>query len=391
MAITIFFCKFTIKLMYQRIIENIIKEKINSGKAIVLVGARQVGKTTLINKILERKECLFLDADDPTVRILLTNPNTQQIRSLIGNHKTIFIDEAQRIREIGITLKIITDQFKDVQLFVSGSSSFYLGNLLNEPLTGRKWEYELFPISWEEYENKLGFLEAEQQIENRLLYGFYPEVLNNSGNERETLKNLVNSYLYRDILAFSEIRKPEVLEKLLQALALQMGSEVNYNELSQTVGINKVTVQRYIEVLEKGYIIFRLNSFNRNIRSEIKRNKKIYFYDNGIRNMILGNFSPLDLRSDKGALWENFLMSERRKQNIYKMTYTKMYFWRTKQQQEVDFVEEKDDIITGFEFKWRAKNKAKLPKTFIDMYKAKIEVVDRGNFREFVILTQVQN
>ncbi|MBU0473478.1 MAG: ATP-binding protein [Bacteroidetes bacterium] len=373
--------------MYARILENIVKEKINSGKAIVLVGARQVGKTTLINKILEKKEFLFLDADDPTIRNLLTNPNTEQIRSLIGNYKTVFIDEAQRISDIGITLKIITDQFKSVQLFVSGSSSFELGNKLNEPLTGRKWEYELFPISWEEYENKLGFLKTEQQIENRLLYGFYPEVLNNSGNEREVLKNLVNSYLYRDILAFSEIRKPEVLEKLLQALALQMGSEVNYNELSQTVGINKVTIQKYIEILEKGYIIFRLYSFSRNVRSEIKRNRKIYFYDNGIRNMIIGNFSPLDLRIDKGALWENFLISERRKQNIYKNTFAKMYFWRTKQQQEVDFVEEKDGIISGYEFKWQVNRKINLPKTFISKYNSEITVIDRTNFRNFVAIT----
>jgi len=263
--------------MYSRTLENIVKEKIGSGKAIVVIGARQVGKTTLIKKILSQKKFLFLDADDPTVRTLLTNPNTEQIRVLLGKNDTVFIDEAQRIDNIGITLKIITDQFKDVQLFVSGSSSFDLGNKLNEPLTGRKWEYELFPISWEEYEKKIGFLISEQQIENRLLYGFYPEVLNNIGNEKEVLKNLVNSYLYRDILAFSEIRKPEVLEKLLQALALQMGSEVNYNELAQTVGINKVTVQRYIEILEKGSVIFRLKSFNRNLRSEIKRNKKVYF------------------------------------------------------------------------------------------------------------------
>ena len=373
--------------MYLRILENIIETKINSGKAIIVVGARQVGKTTLIKKILNGKKYLFWDADDPTVRNLLTNPNTEQIRTLIADNKIIFIDEAQRINGIGITLKIITDQFKSVQLFISGSSSFDLGNKLNEPLTGRKWEYELFPISWEEYEKKIGFLKSEQQIENRLLYGFYPEVLNNSGNERETLKNLINSYLYRDIISFSEIRKPEVLEKLLQALALQMGSEVYYNELSQTVSIDKITVQKYIEILEKGYIIFRLNSFSRNIRSEIKRNRKIYFYDNGIRNMILGNFSPLDLRLDKGALWENFLISERRKQNIYKNTFAKMYFWRTKQQQEVDFVEEKDGSIMGYEFKWKAKNKIKLPKTFKEKYNAEIEVIDRDNFRDFVTIT----
>ena len=219
--------------MFTRTLENIVKRKTDSGKAIVVVGARQVGKTTLLKEILKDKKFLFLDADDPSTRSLLQNPTTEQIRTFIGEYKYVFIDEAQRISGIGVTLKIITDQFKGVQLFVSGSSSFDLGNELNEPLTGRKWEYELFPISWEEYENKIGLIKTEQQIENRLLYGFYPEVINNQGKERETLKNLVNSYLYRDILAFSEIRKPEVLDSLLQALALQVGSEVNYNELSQ--------------------------------------------------------------------------------------------------------------------------------------------------------------
>jgi len=369
--------------MFDRTIENTIKEKIKGGKAIVVVGARQVGKTTLLKEILKDKDYLFLDADDPSTRSLLQNPTTEQIRTFIGEYKYIFLDEAQRIPGIGLTLKIITDQFKKVQIFVSGSSSFDLGNELNEPLTGRKWEYELFPISWEEYEDKIGFIKSEQQIENRLLYGLYPEVINNQGKERETLKNLVNSYVYRDILAFSDIRKPEVLEKLLQALALQLGSEVNYNELSGLIGINKITVQKYIDILEKGYIIFRLNSFSRNIRNEIKQNRKIYFYDNGIRNMIIGNFSQLDLRVDKGALWENFLVSERRKQNLYKDTFAKMYFWRTKQQQEIDFVEEKNGQIVGFEFKWKSK-KTKFPQNFIETYKAQGLVIDRNNFRDFI-------
>ena len=387
MVVTVFLFTFVLKIrMYQRIIENSIRDKIGSGKAIIIVGARQVGKTTLIKKILEGKEYLFLDADDPSIRQLLFNPNTEQIRSILGENKIVFIDEAQRIDGIGLTLKIITDQFKDVQLFVSGSSSFDLGNKLNEPLTGRKWEYELFPISWEEFEKKEGFVKSEQQLENRLLFGFYPEVLNNKGKERTILKNLVSSYLYRDILAFSEIRKPEILDNLLLALALQVGSEVNYNELSRTIGVNKLTIQKYIDILEKGYIIFRLNSFSRNLRNEIKRNRKIYFYDNGIRNMIIGNFNPLKLRTDVGALWENFLISERKKQNIYKETFARMYFWRTKQQQEIDFIEEKDGKIYGFEFKWKLKSKIKLPETFIKTYNAESKVIDRSNFREFVIV-----
>jgi len=371
--------------MFSRNLEKTIADKINCGKAIVIVGARQVGKTTLIKSVLQKIDYLFLDADDPITRSLLSNPSTEQIRNIVADNKFIFIDEAQRIKGIGLTLKIITDQFKNVQLFVSGSSSFDLGNELNEPLTGRKWEYEMLPISWEEYEKKIGFIKSEQQLENRLLYGFYPEVINNQGKERETLKNLVNSYLYRDILSFSEIRKSEVLEKLLQALALQMGSEVNYNELSKIVGINKITVQKYIEILERGYVIFRLNSFSRNIRNEIKQNRKIYFYDNGIRNMIIGNFNQLDLRVDKGALWENFLVSERRKQNLYKDTFANMYFWRTKQQQEIDFIEDINGEIHAYEFKWKNK-KTKFPKKFIDTYNAKGVVIDKNNFRDFVVL-----
>jgi len=351
----------------------------------MLTGARQVGKTTLLRKIIESSKYLFLDADDPATRSVLTNANTEQLRTLLADHKMVFLDEAQRIPAIGLTLKIITDQFSYVQLLVSGSSSFDLGNAINEPLTGRKWEYELFPISWEEYESKIGFLAAEQQIENRLLYGFYPDVINNQGNEKEVLYNLAGSYLYQDILVYSSLRKPEVLEKLLQALALQIGSEVNCNELANLLGVNKATIQNYIDILEKAYVIFRLPSFSRNLRNEIQQNRKIYFFDNGIRNAVIGNFNPLELRGDKGALWENFLISERYKQIKYKRTYARMYFWRTKQQQEVDYVEEKDGQIFGFEIKWRS-DKAKIPVTFVNTYKAQISVVDRNNFREFTVV-----
>lgn len=369
--------------MFKRTIEETVRDRINGGKALVITGPRQVGKTTLIKKLLEGTDHLFWDADDTITRNLLTNPGTEKLRSIIGDHKMVFLDEAQRVPDIGLTLKIITDQFKHVQLFVGGSSSFELRNEINEPLTGRKWEFELFPISWEELESKIGYLKAEQQLDNRILFGSYPEVINNQGKEKTTLRNLVDSYLYRDIMAFSGIRKPDVLEKLLQALALQMGSEVNYNELSQLVGINKNTVQSYIEILEKGYVVFRLNSFSRNLRNEIRHNRKVYFYDNGVRNTIIGNFQPLDLRLDKGALWENFLISERLKQNSYMETFAKMYFWRTKQQQEIDLVEERDGKITGYEFKWSSK-KTKFTKTFTDTYQAETHLINRDNFRDFV-------
>lgn len=372
--------------MIKRVLEQTIVRKLDKGKAILLVGPRQVGKTTLIKSILENREYLFLDGDDPTVRNLLTNPNTEQLRSIIGNNTTIFIDEAQRIENIGITLKIITDQFKKVQLIFSGSSAFELNNQTSEPLTGRKWEYKLYPISWQELESNLGYLKTEQQLELRIIYGMYPDVLTNVGSEVEILKELTSSYLYRDILAFSGIRKPQVLEKLLQALALQIGSEVSYNELAQLVGVDKNTISNYIDILQKGYVVFRLSSFSRNLRNEIKTNQKIYFYDTGIRNAILGNFTALDIRSDKGGLWENFLISERLKKMAYSNSLVNSYFWRTKQQQEVDYVEEVSGVITGYEFKWNAKKtKTKLPKSFIEAYNSKITVVHRGNFREFVI------
>jgi len=372
--------------MYPRYLRDKIEKRIGSGKAIVVIGPRQVGKTTLIELILKSQEYLLLDGDDPKTRTLLTLPNTEQIRTILGKYKFVFIDEVQRIEGVGLTMKIITDRFKDVQLFVSGSSSFDLSNKINEPLTGRKWEYQLFPISWEEYESHHGYLYAEQQLENRLLYGFYPDVLNNTGDEINVLRNLVNSYLYKDILSYSNIQKPEILDKLVQALALQVGSEVNYSELAQVVNVDKNTISKYIDILQKGYIIFKLGSFSRNVRNEIKTNKKIYFYDNGVRNMVIGNFNPIALRTDKGALWENFLISERVKQNEYKQSLARTYFWRTKQQQEVDFVEENGGKISGYEFKWNNRRKTKLPKTFMETYSAAGKVIDKDNFREFIII-----
>ncbi len=370
--------------MITRILQAKIISKMGKGKAIIIVGPRQVGKTTLIEGILKNEAHLFLDGDDPTVRSLLKNPNTEQIKSIIGKNKTVFIDKAQRIENIGITLKIITDKCKDVQLLVSGSSAFELKNEINEPLTGRKWEYQLFPISWKEFEDNIGYVKATQQLEMRLVYGMYPDVINNTDNAFEVLKELANSYLYKDILAFNKIRKPEVLEKLLQALALQLGSEVSYNELSQLLGIDKNTVSNYIDILEEAFVIFKLKSFSRNLRNEIKTNQKIYFYDNGIRNMVIGNLNTLDLRQDKGALWENFLISERMKKNNYENKLTKSYFWRTTQQQEIDYVEDNAGQITGYEIKWSEKGKVKIPKVFNEMYETETIILTKENFRTFL-------
>ena len=372
--------------MYQRVLQSTIESQFGSGKAIVLIGPRQVGKTTLIEEILKDREFLFLDGDDPATRALLNQPNTEQIRSILGSYKLVFIDEAQRIEGIGLTMKIIVDRIKNVQILVSGSSSFDLSNTLNEPLTGRKWEYRLFPISFQEYEGKHGRLFTEQQLENRLLYGFYPDVLNHPGQEQGILSNLVNSYLYRDILSYSDIRKSDVLEKLVRALALQVGQEVNYTELAQLLNIDKNTVSKYIQILEQGFVIFRLGSFSRNLRNEIKTNMKVYFYDNGVRNTVIGNFNTLALRNDVGALWENFLISERKKCLEYSQSLAKTYFWRTKQQQEIDLVEEHSGKIWGYELKWNDRKKKKFPTTFSHTYKADCTVINRSNFREFVML-----
>jgi predicted AAA+ superfamily ATPase len=372
--------------MIRRTITERIKSKLNRGKAIIIVGPRQVGKTTLIRELIKDEDFLFFDGDDPSTRTLLDTPNTKQIESLLKHKKVLFIDESQRINNIGLTVKIIIDQIKDVQVWVSGSSSFYIFDEFNESLTGRKWEYQLYPISWEEFENHEGYLSAERQLEDRLVYGMYPEVINHPGEEAEILQELTSSYLYKDILAYGGIKKPEILDKLVKALALQVGSEVNYNELSQIVGIDRNTVEKYITILEKGYVIFKLSSYSRNVRNEIKKGKKIYFYDNGIRNAIIGSMNKMALRTDVGALWENFLVAERLKQIEYKKSFANSYFWRTTQQQEIDYIEEKNQKLYAYEFKWNPNKKAKISKTFVNNYDADTLVINRENFRDFVIL-----
>ena len=381
--------KFTKKFVYlvimiKRELYTTLNTKFNKGKAIVLLGPRQVGKTTLINACLEGNDFLFLNGDDPEVRSLLENAGVSKLNSIIGKNRLVFIDEAQRIKDIGLIAKMIIDQFKEVQLLISGSSALEINQTTQEPLTGRKFEYQLFPISWEEFENHVGYIEANMQLEERLIFGMYPDVINQRFDAREILKQLTSSYLYKDVLSVTGIKKPELLDKLLKALALQVGSEVSYNELANMLQIDKTTVSKYIDLLEKAFIVFRLNSFSRNQRNEIKNNRKIYFYDNGIRNMIINNLNPLDLRTDKGALWENFLIAERLKLQEYNQLYTNNYFWRTVQKQEIDFVEESNGQITAYEFKWNSKGKAKIPIAFLNEYKANGKIIDKENFRNFV-------
>lgn len=370
--------------MIVRDLTAVVASKLHKGKVIVLIGPRQVGKTTLVNTLFANKEYLFLDGDDQSVVEIICNANTEGLRNIIGSYRYVFIDEVQRIPNIGLKLKIIVDQMKDVQVVVSGSSAFDINHVTQEPLTGRKFEYNLLPISWLEFESNVGFVKAQQQLELRMLYGMYPDVINNFGNEYEILKNLVSSYLYKDILALAGIRKSEYLEKVLLALAFQVGSEVSYNEIAQLVGIDKNTVSNYIDLLEKSFVVFRLNSFNKNLRNEIKANRKIYFYDNGVRNMIIGNFNNLSLRQDKGALWENFMMAERMKFLAYTQNNIKSYFWRTTTQQEIDYVETNAEVVSAFEFKWSSVKKAKLPKSFENAYNPSFKVVNKDNFRNFL-------
>ena len=364
--------------MIKRLLQDTIEARMFSGKAIIVIGARQVGKSTLFKMILEKRDepTLSLNCDEPEVKEMLTQMNTQELKLLIGNNKIVMIDEAQRVENIGMTLKRITDNFPDVQLLVTGSSSFELQDKLNEPLTGRKIEYHLFPLSTGELLQAQGLLSVKQTLENRLIYGSYPDIINHTDDAKELLNNLSSSYLYKDLLSLESIRKPALLSKLLTALALQVTSEVSYNELAQTIGTDNKTVEKYIDLLEKCYIIFKLNGFSRNLRTELKKAKKFYFYDNGIRNAILQNFAPLALRQDVGALWENFFISERIKANQYAGRYVNSYFWRTNQQQEIDYIEESDGSFSVFEMKWNPKRaNTKIPSPFINTYEVKEQAI----------------
>ena len=374
--------------MIDRLLQQNIEIRLKDEKAIILFGPRQVGKSTLMDLMNDKfaQPVIHWNGDESDIRNILQNPTSDFLKTLIGNAKTLIIDEAQRIENIGIIIKLITDQIKNVKVIATGSSSFDLANKIYEPLTGRKWEYQLFPLSYEEMVNQNGFLEERRLLEHRLIFGYYPEIVTNPGDEIERLKNLTESYLYKDVLQWENIQKPEKLEKLLIALALQMGNEVSFNELSQLVGIDNLTVEKYIKLLEQSFIIFRLDGFNRNLRNEIKKGKKIFFYDNGIRNAILNNFNPLNLRDDVGKLWENFLISERMKTNSYHLKHYKRYFWRTHAQQEIDYLEESDGKIFAYEFKWNERKNAKIPKSFSQTYHPEIEkIISKDNFHEFVM------
>lgn len=357
------------------------------GKAFIILGSRQTGKTSLLAEIFPPDQnVLWLSGDDVDVHTMMKTMNAQRMRALLGDTKIVVIDEAQRIKDIGLRMKVITDQMKDVQLIATGSSAFELSNRLNEPLTGRKWEYQLYPLSFGEMVAHHGLLAEKRMLPHRLVYGYYPEVVTSEGKERDVLKMLADSFMYKDVLAFGGVKKSDKMQTLLQAIAFQVGSQVSYSELAATVGIDVKTVESYIDVLEKCYILFRLPSLSRNMRNELKNNRKIYFYDNGIRNALISSFSPIEMRMDKGALWENFIISERIKYTAYNHYWCNRYFWRTYDQKEIDYVEDRDGKLSAFEFKYSTRKAVTAPKHFMAAYPtADFSVVTPDNFEEFIL------
>lgn len=364
--------------MIKRKLTPVIANKIGKGKAIVLIGARQVGKSTLFDMLMKEMQgpVLSLNCDDPVVRDTLTSLSTMDLKLLIAQNKVLMIDEAQRVDDIGMVMKRIVDSYPDVQVLATVSSSLGLRDRINEPLTGRKFEYEMYPVSTAEIYDTFGLIHTRQLLESRLIYGSYPDVLTHLEDAKDLLANLSDSYLYKDILELDSVRKPDLLRKILIALALQIGSEVSYNELASTVGSDPKTVERYVDLLEKCFVTYRLSGLSRNLRNELKKAKKIFFYETGIRNAIINNFAPVGLRSDMGGLWENFFIMERIKRNAYSGIKANYYFWRTTDQKEIDFVEEYDGEFTIFEMKWNPRNRnTKFPTAFTEAYPCRSAVV----------------
>lgn len=373
--------------MIKRKLEEVIANQLFKGKAIILVGPRQVGKTTLLREFIRRsdKQVLSLNCDEPEAQTMLTNTNVAKLQTIIGNNELVIIDEAQKVDNIGLTLKLIVDNMPDVQVIATGSSAFELRNSLNEPLTGRKFEYQMYPVSCGEIMDTYGLIEERRTLENRLIYGSYPDIIMHPEEARRYLTELTQSYLYKDILSLDSLRKPRLLDKLLQALAFQVGSEISTNELARTLQTDGKTIDKYIDLLEKSYVIFRLGGLSRNLRTELKRAKKIYFYDNGVRNAIIQQFAPVNLRNDMGVLWENFFIAERMKRNHYYGLYCNRYFWRTTLQQEIDLVEESDGEMTAFEMKWNPAKKVLFSKSFTEAYKVKETItVTPDNYLEYL-------
>ena len=373
--------------MIKRSLEALIRKRLSDNKVIIVLGPRQSGKTTLIKDLANQleRQILWWNGDESDIRLSLKEPTSTLLQSMIGKSDMLIIDEAQRIENIGLCIKLIVDNIPDVKVIATGSSAFELANRINEPLTGRKWEYYLFPLSYQEMAYHHGEQNEKRLLERRLVYGYYPDVINHPGEEKSILKQLADSYLYKDILTWEKIQKPERMETLLRALAFQLGNQVSYNELGNLTGLDKETVERYIILLERAFIIFRLGSLSRNLRNELKKSRKIYFYDNGIRNAIINQFNTISLRNDTGQLWENFLISERLKYLHYKQIHSNRFFWRTHSQQEVDYIEEKDGLMDAYEFKWGTSKRTRFPKSFLENYKTgQVMIITKENFMYFI-------
>lgn len=375
--------------MIPRLLEDRIKDRLHRKKAIVVLGPRQVGKTTLMEKLFppSDRKVRWFSGDESHVRESLSQTASQFLRSQIGAAETVVIDEAQRIPNIGLVIKLLVDTNPQVQFVVTGSSALELAAGINESMTGRKFEFRLYPLSYMEMSAQTSPMEEHSLLPRRMVYGYYPDVVTHAGEETELLVELANDYLYKDLLAYQQIKKPAMLEKLLIALAHQVGSEVSYLELAQLIGLDKETVEHYIDLLEKAFVVFRLPALSRNKRNEIKRGRKVYFHDLGIRNTIIRNFNPLGLRADTGALWENFCIVERMKALEYRGLSVNRYFWRTHTQQEIDYVEEYAGKLHAVEWKWNdRKGRAKVPASFLEAYPgSQTRVVTPGNIAEFLL------
>lgn len=372
-----------------RILESRISEMIEPNKAMLIFGARRVGKTVLMKHIYDNfpGNKMFMNGEDLDSALLLQKRSVSNYKGVFGGIELLAIDEAQNIPEIGQIIKLIVDEIPGIRVIASGSSSFDLLNKTGEPLVGRSTQFVLTPFSQQELSRRENMLEAHRNLESRLIYGSYPEVVLMESSEKKEryLRDIVSSYLLKDILAVDGIKNSAKMQNLLRLVAYQVGSEVSFDELGKQLGMSKNTVERYLDLLEKVFVIYRMGAFSRNLRKEVTKSGKYYFVDNGIRNAIIGAFQPLELRTDAGALWENYIIGEFRKKNFNSLSYNDLYFWRTYDNQEIDLIEESPSGLTAFEFKWGNKN-PKMPKVFAQAYQgSKFFVVNRDNYLDFLL------